>query len=218
MVSEQGGDGGGVAEPSPETADVGSLANSGSLSQRLAQGGGRRWLRELLQTTAVLVISFLVVKAFVAEVYVVRGQSMAPTFQGGEWVLINKLAGPVFSFSRGDIVVYRRQPSGRTYVIKRILGMPGDRVEIRDDVLWLNGENLGRAFLGPKSSQPLTPEALSGNRQAVQSRVLVEGQVYVVGDARLNSKDSRQLGPVVEDDVVGKVVLVLWPPSRMKVP
>lgn len=133
----------------------------------------------------------------------VDGPSMAPTLHDTDHVLITHgLKDP----KRGDIVVTRVvEPEGPTKLVKRIIGLPGDTVEIRDDVAIVNG------VAEPKRGQVTTLE-YSLSQPAIR---VPAGSIYVMGDNRAVSSDSRDIGPVPESGVVGKVVVIFSPVTRL---
>jgi len=162
-----------------------------------ARGHGR-----LLALAAGLI--FLVVggRAFVAEPVGVPSESMAPTLRPGDSVLVNKLAYHLGDPRRRDLVVLR-QPGSGELMLKRIVGVGGDRVGVEDGVLHVNGRAIGESFV---------------NRRLVDSVYfgpvrVPSGAVFVMGDQRSNSLDSRTFGAVPRSRIVGRVDLRIWPPS-----
>ena len=152
--------------------------------------------------------------------FVVQGDSMVPTLENGQYILVSKLAYLLSNPSRGDVVVLRHPDrNGRTY-IKRIVGLPGDQVNVEvgdiyidgnilgdlrrteDAALWENGD-LG-ATIGPRD--PLD-----------QGWILKENQYFVAGDNRSASDDSRTFGPVDRNMILGKAWVRYWPRSSWKI-
>jgi len=186
-----------------------------------------RGVRELTETLLLALVIYLGVQTLIPP-YAVEGRSMDPTLQDGERLLVNRsvyahfdankllnlLPGEdradsavVYPFhppERGDIVVfYPPVASDRPY-IKRVIGLPGDRVAIAEGQVWINGE-------------PLAEPYLDGARTVCPSRAcdltVPDGEVYLLGDNRNNSSDSRVFGPVSMDEIVGKAWLANWPPE-----
>jgi signal peptidase I len=156
---------------------------------------------------------------------------MEPTFENGEMLLVNRNAyraidawdvidwipgmderntTPILDFGdpdRGDVVVFTPPPPGldKPYV-KRVIGLPGDTVEVRDDSVFVNGEQLDEEYIGGR------PSNCQSNWDYCNTPVLIpEGTIYVMGDNRTNSEDSRLFGPVPAENIIGKAWVVYWP-------
>lgn len=142
------------------------------------------------------------VRPFVAEAFRIPSESMAPTLQAGDSVLVNKFVYRFTAPERGDVVLFQDAEDRAT--IKRVVGLPGDRVAVWDGVLRVNTE--------PRR-EPYVDYALADSTFFGPEEV-PEGHVFVMGDNRTNSEDSRTFGPVPEEDLRGKVVFRLWPPGR----
>jgi signal peptidase I len=159
------------------------------------------WLRDFAIAAGIL---FLIV-VFLYQPVKVEGTSMAPELVDQERIFVNKFVYHFEGISRKDIVVFRypKDPSKR--YIKRVIGLPGDTVEIRRGVVFLNGARLDESYLVPefrdkKSQTPITIEP---------------GHYYVLGDHRNMSNDSRNWGVVPEEYIYGKAVFRYWPVSKI---
>jgi signal peptidase I len=130
---------------------------------------------------------------------------MEPTLLPHDRVLVNKFVYRFRAPQRGDVIVlhYPRDPS-RNY-IKRIVALPGDKVEIKSGHLYINGTAMQELYVNGQPSGDYGPEAVP------------EGSYFVLGDNRNNSEDSRAFGFLKRDQVVGRAILIYWPPQRMKV-
>lgn len=156
-----------------------------------------------------ILIVFFIVQRFFFEPVMVDGDSMEPTLSDGDYLLLNKFS----DIERFDIVVFPPPDTDDTQYVKRVIGLPGDTIEYREDVLYLNGEPTEQPFLEdiPEeelafySSGDFTLLTLLGVDE------VPEGQYFVLGDNRLNSRDSRAFGFVDEESVLGKVSLRYWP-------
>ena len=167
-------------------------------------GGLLRLLLALLVTFALF---FGVVRPFIVEAFYVPSESMVPTFLVGERLLVNKF---IYRFSepeRGDIVVFEAQTAdgGEVHLVKRVLGLPGDEIAVRDGVLVLNGVPQRESYLNRDSAD----ESSFGPVEVPPEHV------FVMGDNRANSADSRVFGPVPEENIVGEAFLRVWPPNRL---
>ena len=170
--------------------------------------GWRRAGRGALDFAKTLVIAFLLaqlVMVSVAQAFQVEQYSMEPTLLPHDRVLVNKFIYRLREPQRGDVIVlhYPRDPS-RNY-IKRIVALPGDRVEIRNGHLYINNSSVQEVYINGQPSGDYGPEAVP------------DGSYFVLGDNRNNSEDSRAFGFLKRSQVVGRAVLIYWPPQRMRV-
>lgn len=161
--------------------------------------------REYVETIAGAVVMALFIMTFVARAFTVDGPSMMPTLRHGERLLVDKLTYRFSEPQRGDIVVFRYPSDPRQHFIKRLIGLPGDTVEIRDGRVFINGVALEEDYV----VQPILGR--------YGPRTVPEGTYFVLGDNRNNSEDSRdpRVGFVPRDHLVGRAVWRYWPPRRM---
>ncbi|MFP5343578.1 MAG: signal peptidase I [Candidatus Limnocylindria bacterium] len=179
------------------------------MSQRPAFG----CLLEIVETLVLTLIIFFVIQNFVAQPYKVQQQSMERTLEPEQYVLVDKLTPRFDTYERGDIVVFTPPAEwgdGGTPFIKRVIGEGGDTVEIRDDgLVYIDGEALDETYL--YTTMP------DGQRQPTttngdQTRWVVPAdQLFLMGDHRSNSADSRTFGPVPLEQVIGRAWLRYWP-------
>jgi signal peptidase I len=180
---------------------------------------------ELAQTIALAILIFLLVRA-VAQNFRVEGPSMEPGLHNGQYLLVNKAVyfkldlgtlhkfipfidsdgGEQFLFhapERGDVIVFRfpRDPS-RDF-IKRVIGVPGDTISIREGVVTVNGVAIEEPYIN------------GGARGDMPEEVVPPGNYFVLGDNRANSSDSRTWGHVPEENIIGKAMLTYWPLSEL---
>jgi signal peptidase I len=150
-----------------------------------------------------VVVVVLTLRAFVAEPMGVPSGSMAPTLRPGDSVLVNKLAYRTGDPRRRDLVVLHRPRSGEL-MLKRIVALGGDQVGIEDGVLHVNGHAVREPFLDHR----LVDSVYFGPVR------VPAGDVFVMGDQRSNSVDSRTFGPVPRNRILGRVDLRIWPPGE----
>jgi len=155
-----------------------------------------------LQTIALALILSLVLRATVIDSFRVQGQSMEPTLHDGDRVLISRLSYRLGEPQRGDIVVFRHPTNGARY-IKRIIGLPGDVLEIRLGQVLVNQQPLEEPYLARRTPGSFGPVRVPA------------GTVFVLGDNRANSEDSRVFGFLPLRYIIGKAFLLYWPPSNM---
>lgn len=174
----------------------------------------------LLIVTAAVLIAY-VTKAFIVQPYIVDGQSMETTLQNHDRLIVNKLPlsfarlqGHQYTPARGDIIVFNQSGlpgfSANKQLIKRVIGLPGDRVVVKDGSITIYNKAHPSGFNPDKSGKYRTNSGTLGNVDLV----LPKNQVFVCGDNRNNSEDSRFFGPINTNKIVGKLVLRIWPLSK----
>ncbi|WP_419893708.1 signal peptidase I [Oceanobacillus kimchii] len=171
------------------------------------------WIKALLLAFG---LAFLV-RMFLFAPIIVEGPSMFPTLHDRDQMIVNKLSYTISEPERFDIVVFHA-PTQKDF-IKRIIALPGEHVAVEDNTLYINGEEVEEPFLNEQkenlqSYQTLTNdftlEQLPGNYDVVP-----EGHVFVLGDNRSNSTDSRMIGVVPMEELVGEASFVYWPFDRI---
>jgi len=157
--------------------------------------------RELIETVLLTIIVFLLIRSVVRN-YKVDGYSMEPTLDNGQYLLVNKAAYWFGGPHEGDIVIMRYPLDPKTYYVKRVIGLPGDTVEIRQGKVLVNDDPLEETYIS-------SPPAYSMAKQVVRPQ-----DYFVLGDNRNNSSDSHVWGMLPAADVVGKAFISYWPPKR----
>ncbi len=144
-------------------------------------------------------------KLLTSQHYVVHGDSMKPGFEAGQYLLVSRRAYRGASPARGDVVIVRDPTPGKDEVsyLKRIVGLPGEEVTVKEGVVFINGQHLPEPYLRG------APAAFGLSEQ---TWVLGPSQYFVMGDNRVKSTDSREFGPVPRQRIVGKVWFRYWPP------
>lgn len=178
------------------------------------QGDGGRpaptALRSVLEWAVVVVGALLVafvVKTFLFQAFYIPSESMEPTLDVGDRVLVNKLSYDAHDVNRGDLVVFERPavdapfgPVESEDLIKRVVGLPGDTIEARDGVVYIGGRRL---------EEPYLTEATATDNLPAQE--VPAGHVFVMGDNRDNSEDSRIFGAIDESLIIGRAFVRVWP-------
>lgn len=170
------------------------------------------------QVLVMLIIAFdlvfAVVRPLIAEPMRVPSGSMSPTLQVHDRVLTNKLAYDFANPDRGDIAVFESVDKKGDRLVKRVVGLPGDTVAIQNGTLLVNGE----PPYEPYKKEKYDPEKAPPNTHSFGPAVVPKNHVFVMGDNRANSRDSRTFGPVPTKNLVGEVSLRFWPPGRLGAP
>lgn len=175
---------------------------------------GRRARRALLDWVIVIAVSVFVaimVRTFVLAHFVVDGTSMETTLDDGDRVFVNKLSYRLHDPNRGDVVVlHERTASSSSDLIKRVVGLESEEVEMRSCQVYIDGAKLDEPYLDPA----MLAQNSCGNDFG--PTLVRENHVFVMGDNRGVSSDSRVLGDIAEDDLVGRAFLVFWPVGHMR--
>jgi len=173
-------------------------------------------LFEVVETLVLTLIIFFVIQNFIAQPYQVQQNSMERTLEPGQYVLVDKLTPHWDDYSRGDVVVFNPPEtwtSDPTPFIKRVIGLPGDTVEVRDDGrVYVNGVGLDETYTFKNDQGVNEPTEVSPDQT---SWVVPPGQLFVMGDHRQKSADSRVFGPINISNVIGRAFLRYWPISTL---
>jgi signal peptidase I len=161
-----------------------------------------RW-RSVANLALQLTILALLIAAFFVRLPQVSGLSMEPHIRSGEYVLINTFAYRFGAPRRGEIVAFRHDGDARGVFIKRVIGLPNDRIRIDRGLVYLNGAKLEEAYVQHRDDH-------SFGEITVPTR-----SVYVLGDNRSESEDSRFFGPVDDERLIGRAVAGIWPPRML---
>ncbi len=167
----------------------------------------RGCLLEILETIVLTLVIFFVVQTFVAQPYQIIGVSMESTLENGQYVLVDKISPHFSDYKRGDVIVLQ-PPAGydqgddNVPFIKRVVGVGGDTVEVKDGAVWVNGAKLDEPYVYEgQATEPLTSQSVWQ---------VPAGDLFVLGDHRQESEDSRLFGPIPESTVIGRAWLRYW--------
>jgi signal peptidase I len=163
----------------------------------------KRFALDILETIVLAVILYFGINAVSARVRV-DGFSMNPTLQNGEYILVNRLAYKTGQPERGDIIVFSYPADEGQDLIKRVIGLPGETVKIGDGAVTINGQQLQEPYI---AQDPMY----------FGEWPVPEGFLFVLGDNRNDSRDSHQWGLLPIENVIGKSVLIYWPPAEWKI-
>ena len=165
----------------------------------------------VLEWALVIVVAIgaaLLVKGFLLQQFQVSGHSMDTTLHDHDRVLVNKLSYRLHDPNRGDVVVLATaSTAGERDLIKRVIGLPGETVDIKNCHVYIDDQELIEPYLDPTIAPCTDPQNWSF------PYVVPEDHVFVLGDNRPGSKDSREIGPIAYDDLLGRAFVIIWPVS-----
>jgi signal peptidase I len=157
-------------------------------------------LRELVETVVLVLLVYVLVRTFLFENYRVLGHSMQPSLENDQFLMVNKLGYRLHQPKRGDIIVFWDPNSDGRKLIKRVIGLPGEVVEVREGQVLINDRLLEEPYITVPARYSHPPIAIS------------QDQVFVLGDNRNNSSDSHNWGPLPRNRIVGQAWISYWPP------
>ncbi len=170
------------------------------------------FLVDSVQTFLIAAAVFLVIYAFLFRPFEVKGDSMYPNFHDQEYVITNLIILRFQSPKLGDVIVFKAPPDPSKDYIKRVIGVPGDTVLLKDGSVYLNGKLLDEsAYLNSDVKTTGSDFLKDGDSLKVPA-----DEYFVMGDNRPYSSDSREWGFVKKDEVVGESLFVYWPVTRMR--
>ncbi len=199
-----------MTAPHDETS-TGAAEPDGAAPAPAAGRSARGWAFEIIETIVLTLVIFLVIQNFVAQPFKVDGQSMEDSFLDGQYVLVDRISRTWSPYARGQVVVFQPPAGiedGNYPFIKRVIGVAGDTVSLRAGRVYVNGAPLDEPYLfrGPagqvQPTDPLTPQT---------SWTVPDGDLFVMGDHREVSEDSRAFGPIPISSVIGRAVVRYWP-------
>lgn len=164
---------------------------------------------DLLEVVVFAVAIFLFLYLLVLQPHKIKGASMEPNFPNGEYLLTDKVTYRFGEPKRGDVIVFKAPGAEGDEYIKRIIGLPGEGVSVRNGRVYINGKEIKETYI------PDINPTYGGNFLPENTSFTVpEGSYFVLGDNRLHSSDSRSFGPVTRDKITGRAWLVYWPPKN----
>ena len=190
-----------------EDAGCGAVAEATTYTAGLVSKRPLGCLFEIVETLVLTLIIFFVIQTFVAQPYRVEQQSMERTLEPDQYVLVDKLTPRFDEYKRGDIIIFDPPATWatdrRTPFIKRIIGLPGDHVAIRDARVYVNDVALEEPYVYDGQ-----PTVVTGSDS---EWIVPPAELFVLGDHREDSADSRVFGPVPREHVIGRAWLRYWP-------
>jgi len=203
--------------PDPEVRPIVPVESTApEVAPRKPHGGVRNAI-EWLAVVAAAILVALVISATSAQAFVIPSKSMESTLHVEDRVLVNKWSYRLHPIHRGDLVVFARPKdlvSNDKDLIKRVIGLPGDKVAFADGHVHIDGKQLSEPYL----DKGTVTSNVAGWRYQCTSQapcVVPAGQIWVMGDNRGDSEDSRYFGPIPQSSVVGRAMFRIWPPNRI---
>jgi len=168
---------------------------------RINWGAVKSALREVIETIVLTVVIFLLIQTVVRNFRVV-GTSMEPNLHDGQYLIVDKISYRLGEIKRGDVIVFEPPNRPGEDYVKRVIGLPGELVEIRHGQVFINNEPLDEPYVVRPGSYSMSPRRVGPN------------ELFVLGDNRNSSSDSHNWGMLSQDKVVGKAWISYWPPSQ----
>lgn len=229
MDSQQRNDGletGGVREPAETHAEDDRQLQSRTAAHAARPGkqsGAYKELVEWIKALVIAVVLVFLIRQFLFSPFIVDGPSMQPNFETGERLIVNKIIYVIREPEFGEVVVFDVPEQGRKF-IKRVIGVPGDTIRLEGDDLYINDKKVDEPYIkeaveaahangelynkvGPDSNYPndTNPEM-----------TVPDGMIFAMGDNRSNSSDSRVIGFVKDEEIVGRADLIFWPLNKIE--
>lgn len=191
----------------PKNIGAGSTKERGSRREEI-----RETLAEVIKIFILAAAVILPIRMFLIQPFYVKGASMEPNFHENEYLIVDKISPRFREYERGEAIVFRYPPSERKYLIKRIIGLPGERVVIRNRTITIyNAEHTDGLLLNEDTYNPYLL------RDEDFDVTLASDEFYVLGDNRPLSFDSELFGPIKEKNITGRVFFRGWPIDRITV-
>ncbi len=171
---------------------------------------GIEFVMDILETIVFVGSLFIVIYLFIMQPNQVRGASMEPTFYTGDYIFTSKITYKFRDVNRGDVIVFHSPKNADIEFIKRIIGLPGDKIVIRNSEVYVNDVLIDEPYIASK-----TPLWDGGYIKEDEPLIVPSGQIFVMGDNRPRSSDSREFGPVPISSIIGQVFFRYFPSDKM---
>lgn len=164
---------------------------------------------ETFRFVLIAIIIALPIRLFIMQPFIVSGESMADTFHNGDYLIIDELTYRFEAPQRGDVIVFKNPRNTSQYYIKRIIGLPGETIDVSGTAVKISG--------GTASSTTLSEPYIDHPSESISTETMKSTEYFVLGDNRGASSDSRIWGALPKNLIIGRAVLRLWPPSKIGV-
>jgi signal peptidase I len=173
-----------------------------------------RYVFELVKVVVISLAIIIPIRYYLIQPFYVKGASMEPNFHDNEYLIIDEISYRFHEPARGDIVVFRYPRNPAEFFIKRIIGLPGEKIQVKDGSVYIFNADHNE---GVKLEEKYLPADLSTYALNEEITTLGINEFYVLGDNRNSSKDSRSFGPVDRKFITGRVLLRGWPFNKINV-
>ena len=204
-----------ISEEAVSSSDDAATGESIRTDLNEKQRSQMRAVWEWVFVVVVAIGAAMLIRMFLFQQYYIDGPSMQTTLMPQDRVLVNKMSYKLHDIHRGDVIVFDRVTNEVQHddLIKRVLGLPGETLEIRSCVVYINGVQVEEPYLNLEQTSQIEPSARCGSHTDMAPVVVPDEQVFVMGDNRVQSFDSRDFGPIDTDKVRGRAFVVIWPAS-----
>lgn len=170
------------------------------------------FLFDIIETIVLALAIFVVMYLFLFQPHQVKGASMEPNFHDGEYILTDKISYRLHPPKRGEVIIFKAPKNPELDYIKRIIGLPGEKIKIENGSFYINGQKLDERYI-PQNIR------ISGGLYLPigKEEKIPENSYFVSGDNRSHSSDSREWGSIHENAIIGRAFLRYWPPDRIGV-
>lgn len=168
------------------------------------------FIMDILETVVFIGSLFIVVYLFIMQPNQVKGASMEPSFDSGDYIFTSKITYKFRAPQRGDVIVFKAPSNPDIEYIKRVIGLPGDKVMIRNSEVYVDGRQLQEGYISAKTN--LWEGGFSKEGEEI---TVPQGEIFVMGDNRPRSSDSREFGPVPISSIIGQVFYRYFPANKM---
>jgi signal peptidase I len=197
-------------EPASELESPGGESPAVATQPPKHKAGSSRALIEWVAVVGGALIIALLIKTFLIQAFYIPSKSMVPTLRVGDRVLVNKVSYDMHDIHRGDVVVFKRPPgeaaSGIKDLIKRVIGLPGETLEAQDGRVYVDGKLL---------DEPYVSKDCPNGTDNLPKTTVPAHKVFVMGDNRCDSRDSRYFGAIDEGLIVGRAFVRVWPVTHL---
>ncbi|MFX3631343.1 MAG: signal peptidase I [Candidatus Pristimantibacillus sp.] len=200
----------------------GQSSNSSVLEPAPAKNGkAYKEIVEWIKALAIAVLLVFVIRTFLFSPFIVEGPSMKPNFETGERLIVNKILFEIRQPKHGEVVVFHVPDQGRDF-IKRVIALPGETIRVEGDDVYVNEEKIEEPYIkkavqAAHDSGQLYNTGSNLPNGKVTETVVPEGTIFAMGDNRGDSQDSRDIGYINKDELIGRADVIFWPLDKLSI-